>query len=156
MLHEFLTLHRDELIERCKLKAALRYVPASAHKAVLPNGSAIDPAFQRLRDEMAEALGFAEGELMFIGELGYWGDIDTWGLHYLATVRRAQPHVTALMMDRDTIQQHLSGVVDVKEANPLVPTGLVSSEVDLYRDLLERRYGGHLPGTGAHLSRLDP
>jgi hypothetical protein len=46
------------------------------------------------------------------------------------------------MMDRDTIQQHLSGVVDVKEPNPLVPTDLVSSEVDLYRDLLERRYGG--------------
>ena len=38
MLHEFLTLHRDELIERCKSKAALRFVPASAHKAVLPNG----------------------------------------------------------------------------------------------------------------------
>ena len=38
MLHEFLTLHRDELIERCKSKAALRVVPASAHDAVLPNG----------------------------------------------------------------------------------------------------------------------
>jgi uncharacterized protein YPO0396 len=31
--------------------------------------SAIDPAFQRLRDEMAEALGFAAGKLMFLGEL---------------------------------------------------------------------------------------
>ncbi|HET6628855.1 MAG TPA: HAMP domain-containing sensor histidine kinase [Woeseiaceae bacterium] len=38
MLHEFLTLHRGELIERCKSKAALRFLPASAHKAVLPNG----------------------------------------------------------------------------------------------------------------------
>lgn len=74
--------------------------------------------------------------------VGYWGDIDTWGLHYLATVRQAQPHVTALMMDHDTIRHHLSGVVDVKDPNPLVPTHLVSSEVDLYRDLLERRYGG--------------
>jgi uncharacterized protein YPO0396 len=33
-----------------------------------PN-SAIDPAFQRLRDQMADALGFAEHELMFVGEL---------------------------------------------------------------------------------------
>jgi hypothetical protein len=38
MLHEFLTLHRDELIERCKSKAALRSVPESDHAAVRPNG----------------------------------------------------------------------------------------------------------------------
>jgi hypothetical protein len=30
MLHEFLTLHRRELIERCKLKVALRFAPQRA------------------------------------------------------------------------------------------------------------------------------
>jgi hypothetical protein len=75
-------------------------------------------------------------------QLGYWGDIDTWGLHYLAAVRRLQPHVRALLMDHATIQAHLSCVVDAKEPNPVIPDQLAPSESDLYRDLLARRYGG--------------
>ncbi|HET6628816.1 MAG TPA: HAMP domain-containing sensor histidine kinase [Woeseiaceae bacterium] len=53
MLHEFLTLHRDELIERCKSKAALRFAPASAHEAVLPNGVPLilDQLIETLRAE---------------------------------------------------------------------------------------------------------
>ena len=38
VLHEFLALHRDELIERCKSKAALRFAPGSDHEAAQPNG----------------------------------------------------------------------------------------------------------------------
>jgi hypothetical protein len=74
--------------------------------------------------------------------LGYWGDIDTWGLHYLAEVRRNQPHVEALLMDQATLLKHLPHVIDEKEPNPILPIGLTPSEVDLYRDLIERRHGG--------------
>lgn len=58
MLHEFLTLHRDELIERCKSRAALRVVPASAHDAVLPNGVPLilDRLVETLRAERVSAM----------------------------------------------------------------------------------------------------
>ena len=57
MLHEFLTLHRDELIERCKSKAALRSVPASVHNAVLPDGVTLilDQLVETLRAERVTA-----------------------------------------------------------------------------------------------------
>ena len=75
-------------------------------------------------------------------QLAYWGDIDTWGLHYLASVRRTQPHVQALLMDQATLQAHLAHLVDENEPNPVMPDGLLPEEADLYRDLLARRYGG--------------
>lgn len=74
--------------------------------------------------------------------LGYWGDIDTWGLHYLAAVRRMQTHVEPLLMDLATIQAHLPCIVDEKEPNPAMPEHLSSAETELYQDLLARRYGG--------------
>jgi hypothetical protein len=74
--------------------------------------------------------------------LGYWGDIDTWGLHYLAAVRRMQTHVEPLLMDLATIQAHLPCIVDEKEPNPAMPGHLSSAETELYQDLLARRYGG--------------
>jgi hypothetical protein len=46
MLHEFLALHRDELIDRCKSEAALRFAPARDPGAPLPNG--IPPVLDRL------------------------------------------------------------------------------------------------------------
>jgi hypothetical protein len=59
MLHEFLTLHRDELIERCESKAALRFAHASAHAAVLPNGVPLILAqlIETLRAEHVTAMG---------------------------------------------------------------------------------------------------
>jgi hypothetical protein len=74
--------------------------------------------------------------------LSYWGDIDTWGLHYLAAVRRLQPHVEPLLMDLATVQAHLPCLVDEKEPNPAMPEHLSSAETELYQDLLARRYGG--------------
>lgn len=66
MLHEFLTLHRDELIERCKSKAARRFTPASAHEAVLPNGVPLilDQLIETLRAEHVTA---TRGEIRICG-----------------------------------------------------------------------------------------
>lgn len=74
--------------------------------------------------------------------LGYWGDIDTWGLHYLAAVRRMQNHVEPLLMDLATVQAHLPCMVDEKAPNPAMPDHLSSAETELYQELLARRYGG--------------
>ena len=43
--------------------------------------------------------------------LYYWGDLDTWGLSMLATVRQYQPHVIPLMMTRQVLDEHRSHAV---------------------------------------------
>ena len=57
MLHEFLTLHRDELIERCEFRATLRVAPANGHEAARPNGipSILDQLIDMLRGERVTA-----------------------------------------------------------------------------------------------------
>lgn len=58
MLHEFITLHRAELIERCKTKAALRFAPRGDQVAVLPNGVPLilDQLIETLRAEHVTAV----------------------------------------------------------------------------------------------------
>lgn len=75
-------------------------------------------------------------------QLGYWGDLDTWGLHYLSEVRRRQPHVTALMMDYRTLRRFQTGMSITAAPNPSTPAHLSESEQEIYRDLLSERYGG--------------
>ena len=57
MLHEFLTVHRDELIERCKFKSTLRVAPANTHEAARPNGIPLilDQLIDMLRAEREAA-----------------------------------------------------------------------------------------------------
>lgn len=38
-------------------------------------------------------------------QIGYWGDVDTWGLAMLAKARASQPKLRALLMDRRTFEQ---------------------------------------------------
>lgn len=38
--------------------------------------------------------------------MGYWGDIDSWGLVMLANAQKQQPHCQALMMDVATFHHH--------------------------------------------------
>lgn len=74
-------------------------------------------------------------------ELVYWGDIDTHGFAILDRLRERVPSVRSILMDRDTLVAHLGQVV--AEANPTsAPLGSLSpEEADLYRDLVEDRYG---------------
>lgn len=57
MLHEFLTLHRDELIGRCKSSAALRRPATCTRETVLPNGASLilDRLVETLRAEPVTA-----------------------------------------------------------------------------------------------------
>jgi hypothetical protein len=127
--------------------ATLITTPLPARKVLVVENVAAGYALPPMADTIAVFGGGAnvrwtQAAWLTERQLGYWGDIDTWGLHYLATVRRLQPHVHALLMDHATVQAHLSGVIDAKEPNPVMPDGLTSSESDLYQDLLARRYGG--------------
>jgi len=73
--------------------------------------------------------------------IGYWGDMDTWGLMILAKARGFQPELTALLMDRELFDQCRGAAVpEDAPAAEQAPEGLTSAEQDFYRYLrgLER------------------
>jgi hypothetical protein len=74
-------------------------------------------------------------------ELVYWGDIDTHGFAILHRLRERVPSVRSLLMDRATLVAHREQFV--VEPNPTAASlgRLTPEEQELYRDLVEDRYG---------------
>lgn len=71
-------------------------------------------------------------------QLGYWGDMDTWGLHMLARARNLQPHLQPLLMERALFERHATAlaVSEPITAGSEPPDGLSDHERDFYRHLL--------------------
>ncbi|MEX6728926.1 Wadjet anti-phage system protein JetD domain-containing protein [Pseudomonas aeruginosa] len=67
--------------------------------------------------------------------IGYWGDLDTWGLKFLADARLRQPHVEAVMMDRDTLIAHVERGVCEERPAELPDYGLTLAERSLFEEL---------------------
>ncbi|WP_089943497.1 DUF3322 domain-containing protein [Candidatus Entotheonella palauensis] len=74
--------------------------------------------------------------------LAYWGDLDTWGLAILGEARGRQPHLTALLMDHETLQQHRQRMVTEPEPFPYEPQHLTPLEYQLFCELRDRVHGG--------------
>ena len=69
--------------------------------------------------------------------IGYWGDIDTWGLQCLAKARAHLPHLQALMMNKEVYLEHLGlAVCEPVAAGQDVPDTLSDAETALYNKLL--------------------
>ena len=66
--------------------------------------------------------------------IGYWGDIDTWGLTMLASARTRQPHLQAILMNSEVFQAHakVSAVVEPTPAGSTAPQALATEEAALY------------------------
>jgi hypothetical protein len=62
--------------------------------------------------------------------VGYWGDLDTWGLQMLARARLYQPHLTALLMSAEIFDAYSpwSGVAETGRASEVVPRTLTTAE----------------------------
>ena len=75
--------------------------------------------------------------------LGYWGDMDTWGLLMLARARQRQPAIKALLMARSIFDRYesTSAVAEPVKAQDAAPDGLQPCEADFYRYLLRRERG---------------
>ncbi len=87
-------------------------------------------------------LGWTEGHWLQKKQVGYWGDIDTWGLQFLAKARSALPHLDALLMSLAVYEQHAdSAVAEPVIAGTKLPIGLNDSEQVLYKQLLEEQRG---------------
>jgi len=76
----------------------------------------------------------------------YWGDIDTHGFHILDQLRIHYPEAQSMLMDKDTLREHLA--LCVEEPNDKRYTGnldrLCSDELELYTTLLDNRLGPNL------------
>ncbi len=75
--------------------------------------------------------------------IGYWGDMDTWGLLMLARAREYRPQLIPLLMNSDLFdrQAHAAAVVEPVCAQQVPPEGLSASEKVFYRRLMSREKG---------------
>ena len=73
--------------------------------------------------------------------IGYWGDIDTWGLKFLADARRKQAHIEALMMDEQTLLSHVERGVPEERPTERPEYGLTDAERRLFDKLRSRTFG---------------
>lgn len=92
--------------------------------------------------------------------IGYWGDIDTWGLQCLAKARSTLPGLIALMMTLDVFNAYRkSAVPEPVNAGAVPPQALNHGEQALYKFLLEEKRGRleqeFLPMSFVHQTILD-
>lgn len=87
-------------------------------------------------------LEWVKGRWLQSKQIGYWGDIDTWGLQFLAAARQSLPHVRALMMTPEIYEQNPGAAVpEPIVAGTDVPAGLNDIEQALYKRILNESRG---------------
>lgn len=72
--------------------------------------------------------------------VGYWGDIDTWGLSILSDAKEVIPAIKTIMMDRETLMRHENRMVLESEPILTPPHNLTEVEASLFKDLVDGRY----------------
>jgi hypothetical protein len=88
-------------------------------------------------------LEWMQADWLQIKQIGYWGDIDTWGLQMLARARQLRPELTALLMTQQIFEsQRLTlAVCEPTPADEEPPSALDETEKALYRYLCEAEKG---------------
>ncbi|PJI95426.1 hypothetical protein CLU85_0133 [Acidovorax sp. 69] len=87
-------------------------------------------------------LGWLAAPWLPASRVGYWGDLDTWGLHMLAIARGHVPHLRPLLMDRATFSAHQSLAVAEPVHAPDSALGtLTRDETTLYAHLRTQERG---------------
>lgn len=87
-------------------------------------------------------LTWTEASWMKSRTVAYWGDLDTWGLQFLASARRMVPHLEALMMNSRIYNDFRKfAVPEPVSAASEAPAGLTSEESELYFEALSSEQG---------------
>jgi hypothetical protein len=79
-------------------------------------------------------LGWMQADWLRDKRLGYWGDMDTWGLRMLAMARRHQPHLLPLLMTREVFDAYAAAlaVAEPSPSDEQSPEGLSRQEKEFY------------------------
>lgn len=72
--------------------------------------------------------------------VGYWGDIDTWGLSILSDARAGLATLEPLMMDLATLKAHEERMVQEPKPLSTLPAQLTDQEQQLFLDLAAGRF----------------
>ncbi len=87
-------------------------------------------------------LSWTEASWLRKKQIAYWGDIDTWGLQFLARARSALPDLSALMMTLEVFDAyHDFAVPEPVTAGDVPPDELDPRERALYKRLLKELRG---------------
>ena len=82
-------------------------------------------------------LGWLRADWLRERRIGYWGDMDTWGLLMLAQARELQPHLQPILMQRSVFDRCANAAVaEPVPAGPQPPVGLSANEQEFYQYLL--------------------
>ena len=74
--------------------------------------------------------------------VGYWGDIDTWGFKLLSDARQYLPGLRALMMDKKTLIKFEQRAVAEPSPFDKLPLNLFADEIELFEELRQDIYSG--------------
>ncbi len=126
----------------------LRDVPLPARRILLIENDRCLHLLPTLPDTIAVLgsgldLAWLRADWLRERQIGYWGDMDSWGLCMLACARELQPHLTPLLMDQ-LLFERLAGTLAVPEpinAGPVPPEALTGTEQAFYRQLLDQDRG---------------
>jgi hypothetical protein len=87
-------------------------------------------------------LSWTEAQWLVTKRVAYWGDIDSWGLQFLAKARTAIPHVEPILMTEDDFDElKHAAVSEPVVASTIAPDGLTNAESKLYVRLLGESHG---------------
>jgi hypothetical protein len=83
-------------------------------------------------------LGWLAADWLRSRQIGYWGDLDSWGLLMLARARGLQPQLQALLMDEALFARHAErlAVAEPMPAASAPPAGLRPEESALFERML--------------------
>jgi hypothetical protein len=74
--------------------------------------------------------------------IGYWGDIDTWGLTFLSDARQYIPDLQSIMMDKSTLIEFEQRTVPEPSPSNELPPNLLANEMELFEALRQGIYRG--------------
>lgn len=87
-------------------------------------------------------LSWTDGEWLASKKVAYWGDLDTWGLRFLAMARSSMPHLTPLLMTSEVFARYgHAAVPEAVTAGSECPAGLIEAEAVLHSRLLQAPRG---------------
>ena len=87
-------------------------------------------------------VGWTESDWLRKKQVGYWGDLDTWGLHFLAAVRQRVKHVEPLLMTEAIYDRFKAAAVpEPIKAGSEAPIDLTDDERSLYARLASATHG---------------